>query len=83
MYLLSEFPFGNKKIQVGLMLREAMFLNGVLYSSEAWHGLTTTHIAQLGLVDHQLMRTILSAHSKTPTEFLYLETGALPVKYVR
>ena len=28
------------------------------------------------------MRTILSAHSKIPTEFLYLETGALPVKYV-
>ena len=35
--ILSEFPFGNKKIQVGLMLREAMFLNGVLHSSESWH----------------------------------------------
>ena len=80
--ILSEFPFGNKKIQVGLMLREAMFLNGVLHSSEAWHEITTTHVAQLELVDHQLMRTILSAHAKTPTEFLYLETGALPVKYV-
>ena len=80
--ILSEFPFGNKKIQVGLMLREAMFLNGVLHSSEAWHGLTSTQIAQIELVDHQLMRTILGAHSKTPTEFLYLETGALPVKYV-
>ena len=80
--ILSEFPFGNKKMQVGLMLREAMFLNGVLHSSEAWHGITATHIAQLELVDHQLMRTILSAQSKIPTEFLYLETGALPVKYV-
>ena len=28
------------------------------------------------------MRTILAAHSKTPIEFLYLETGALPAKYV-
>ena len=80
--ILSEFPFGNKKIQVGLMLREAMFLNGVLHSSEAWHGITAAHIAQLELVDHQLMRTILSAQSKIPIEFLYLETGALPVKYV-
>ena len=33
-------------------------------------------------VDHHLLRTILSAHAKTPTEFLYLETGALPVKSV-
>ena len=80
--ILTEFPFGNKKIQVGLMLREAMFLNGVLHSSEAWHGITTTQIAQIELVDHHLMRTILSAQAKTPTEFLYLETGALPVKSV-
>ena len=80
--ILSEFPFGNKKIQVGLMLREAMFLNGVLHSSEAWHGITESQIAQIETVDHQLLRTILSAHSKTPTEMLYLETGALPVKSV-
>ena len=64
------------------MLREAMFLNGVLYSSEAWHGITESQIAQIETVDHQLLRTILSAHSKTPTEMLYLETGALPVKSV-
>jgi 5-methylcytosine-specific restriction endonuclease McrA len=64
------------------MLREAMFLNGVLHSCEAWHGIGTTQIAQLERVDHHLIRTILEAHSKTPIEFLYLETGALPVKYV-
>ena len=80
--ILNEFPFGNKRIQVGLMLREAMFLNGVLHSCEAWHGIGTTQIAQLERVDHHLIRTILEAHSKTPIEFLYLETGALPVKYV-
>ena len=80
--ILSEFPFGNKKIQVGLMLREAMFLNGVLHSSESWHGITSTQIAQLETVDHHLMRTILSAHAKIPIEFLYLETGALPIKSV-
>ena len=28
------------------------------------------------------MRTILSAHAKTPIEFLYLETGAIPAKCV-
>ena len=80
--ILSEFPFGNKKIQVGLMLREAMFLNGVLHSSESWHGITSAQIEQIETVDHQLMKTILSAHCKTPTEFLYLETRALPIKSV-
>ena len=80
--IINEFPFGNKRIQVGLMLREAMFLNGVLYSSEAWHGVTEAHISQIELVDHQLLRKILNSHAKTPVEFLYLETGALPVRFV-
>ena len=80
--ILNEFPFGNKRIQVGLMLREAMFLNGVLHSCEAWHGVGAAQIAQIELVDHHLMRTILDSSSKIAIEFLYLETGALPVKYV-
>ena len=31
-------------------------------------------------VDHQVMKIICDGHSKTPTEFLYLETGATPLK---
>ena len=64
------------------MLREAMFLNGVLYSCEAWHGVTEAQVSQIELVDNQLLRKILCAHAKTPVEFLYLETGALPVRFV-
>ena len=80
--IINEFPFGKRKTQVGLMLREAMFINGILYNSEAWHGVNKSHIDQLSKVDHQLLRSVLSAHSKIPTEFLYLETGVLPVKFV-
>ena len=80
--IINEFPFGNKKIQVGLMLREAMFLNGVLHSSEVWSGATKAQITQIEVIDNHLLRKILSAHAKTPVEFLYLETGALPVRSV-
>ena len=80
--IINECPFGNKKVQVGLMLREAMFLNGVLHSSEVWHGATKAQIAQIEVIDNQLLRKILSAHAKTPVEYLYLETGALPVRSV-
>jgi hypothetical protein len=80
--IMNDFPFGKRKTQVGIILREAMFINGTLYNSEAWHGVTKSHTEQLSKVDHQLLRSILSAHSKIPTEFLYLETGVLPVKYV-
>ena len=69
------------KIQVGLILREAMFINGILYDSEAWQGVNKGYIAQLSKVDHQILRSVLSTHAKIPTEILYLETGVLPVKY--
>ena len=36
--ILSEIPLGKHKIEVALKLREAMLINGVLYNSEAWHG---------------------------------------------
>ena len=80
--LINEFPFGKRKTEVGLMLREAMFINGVLYNSEAWHGITKKHVEDLSIVDKNLMRFILSAHAKTPTEFLYLESGVKPVNFV-
>ena len=37
--LLSDMPFGHRRVQVGLMLRDAIFVNGVLLNSEAWHSI--------------------------------------------
>ena len=59
-----------------------MLLNGILFNSEAWHGVTNAHIEKLEKVDEALLREILQAHSKTPTEFLYLETGTLPLRWI-
>ena len=56
-----------------------MFLNGILFNSEAWYGVTKKQIKSLEVIDQQLLRGILKAHSKTPSEFLYLETSATPI----
>ena len=80
--ILSEIPLGKYRTQVGIQLREAMFINGVLFNSEVWPKLTGTEITSLENIDHQLLRTILKAHAKTPIEFLYLETGCFPLKYI-
>ena len=37
--LLTDMPFGKKGLQIGLMLRNAMFLNGVLFNSEVVKGI--------------------------------------------
>ena len=42
----------------------------------------TLAILVLESVDKSLLRGILKAHTKTPKEFLYLETGSIPLKWV-
>ena len=37
--LLTDMPFGKRRLQIGLMLRDAMFVNGVLCNSESWHAM--------------------------------------------
>ena len=80
--ILEEIPFGKHKTEVAMKLREAMLLNGILFNVEAWHGITSKQIKSLEIIDESLLRSILKAHSKTPKEFLYLETGALPLRWV-
>ena len=80
--ILSDVPLGIYRTEVGLQLRQAMFVNGVLYNSETWQGLNSTDITSLSIVDHKIMRVICNGHSKTPTEFYFLETGALPLENI-
>ena len=65
-----------------MKVREAMLLNGILFNIEAWHGVTLKQMKRLEISDESLLRSILKAHSKTPEEFLYLEIGALPIKWM-
>ena len=82
MALIKELPIGQLRTQIGLILRDAWFVNGTLYNSEAWHGMNTNTMKPLESVDQHLLRQLLGAHAKTPLEFLYLETGCIPLKYI-
>ena len=80
--ILNEVPLGKFKVEIGLLLRQAMLVNGVLYNSEVWHSLSPNDIIPLEKIDETLLRFILDAHPKAPLETLYLETGAIPIRYV-
>ena len=80
--ILKEVPLGKYKLEIGLKLRQAMLINGMLYNSEAWHNVTEEDILALQKVDEMLLRFLLNIQSKAPLEFLYLESGALPIKYI-
>ena len=47
-------------MDIGLKLRQAMLLNGVLFNSEAWHGVSLEDIKTLESVDEQLLRSLLN-----------------------
>ena len=80
--ILNDVPLGKYRMQVGLRLRKAMFVNGVLFNSEVWSKLSATDLTMLATVDHKLMHFICDSHAKTPTEFVYLETAELPLRYI-
>ena len=64
--ILDEIPLGKYRVEIGLKLRQAMFLNGVLYNSEAWHAVTNDDLKPLEKVDESLLRALLQKHPKAP-----------------
>ena len=69
-------------ISAAMKLKEVMLMNGILYNSEACHGVTKNHIKNLETIDEDMLRKFPKAHKKTPKEFLYLETGAIPIRWI-
>ena len=59
-----------------------MLLNGLLFNSEAWHDINDVEIKLLESVDERLLRSLVGGHAKTPLEFLYLEAGAIPIRFI-
>ena len=84
----QEYIFGPKRSNLKNRINGAgaytipRSVSYVVCNSEAWHGVTQANVASLEVVDQALLRAILNAHKGTPNEFLYLETGAMPIRWV-
>ena len=82
MSLLDSVSLGYYLFETAMILRESIFLNGIMCNSEAWYSLTKKQIKELEDVDKLLLRRILQAPVSTPGEALYLETGAIPISFI-
>ena len=77
--ITDDIPLGQWRIQAGIMLRQAMLVNGTLFNSECWQGKDVQKdISNLNKPDKALHQSLVSAHAKTPLEFLHLEFGTAP-----
>ena len=80
--ILRDIPLGSFRTQIGLVLRQAWFLNGCFFNSEVWSGYSHNDLSDLIVIDHQILRLITNCQSKVPVEMLYLETAQLPIEGV-
>ena len=80
--LVKEAPLGCWKLTSGFILRQAMLINGTLFNSEAWHGVTLSDVESLEKVDECLIRGLVKGHSKMPIPAIFLETGQAPLRFV-
>ena len=81
MGILSEVDMGVHKLEVGLMLRQAILISSMLYAAGAWSGVTDKQLARLEVVDSSLLRRLTGGHVKCPTEFLHLETKTWKLRH--
>ena len=82
MNMLGKLSFGQHYFKMGLLLRESMFLNGILTNVECWYGLTDSEIGQLEQLDLSLLRQILNTPFSVPSEGVYLELGCLDIRTI-
>ena len=80
--ILDNMCLGPYFFEVGVVLRNSLFLNGILTNLEASYGLTDAEIKELEQMDESLMRLILECPMSVPKEMLYLEVGITPIRFI-
>ena len=80
--ILTDIPLGHRRLEMGLELRQALWINGILHNSEVWQELNEEDKKELNKIDHYILKLITGSHSKAPVEQLYLETATLSVTQI-
>ena len=82
MGILGAVDMGCNRLEAGLLLRQSILINSLLYSAEAWSGVTEKQLARLESVDTALLTQLTGGHSKSALEFNHLETGTLKIRHI-
>ena len=80
--ILENISLGEHYIKIAFLLRESLFLNGILYSSEAWYGVKESEIIELENMDNMLLRNIFEVPKSAPIVSLYLESGCVRIRNI-
>ena len=73
---------GEHYMETVILLREALFINGILTNAEIWYALTSEELKALDDLDKTLLRKVLKVPFSTPSEAYYLELGILSIEAI-
>ena len=82
MSILDTISFGFQYFRIFKLLRDAMFINGILTNCDVWYGVKKMEFGELEELDRNLIRKALKWQGSTPKESLYLELGLLPIQQI-
>ena len=80
MSLCNEITLGVYTVETMLLLYKSLFLQVVLYNSQAWCNLTKQEISTLNTVQMKYLKRIFHAPPSTSNPITLLETGNIPIE---
>ena len=81
MSILKGISLGHFYFQIAFILRESLFINGILTNVETFSPLKQKDMKVFMKCDTELMKTLLNTNSFT-YELLYRDTGKLPIQFI-
>ena len=79
---LYTVSFGVFYFKIFHLLREAVFVNGIMTNSEIWYGLEDNSLKELEDLDRMMIRKVFQCPFSIPKEAGHLELGFLPLSSI-
>ena len=77
--MIHTISLGSYTVEIFLLLRNSLFINGMLTNAEVWFDLKKSELEQIDKTDRTLLQKVFQMSSTTPAVSLYLELGILPL----
>ena len=80
--MCNEVTMGLFFIESATILYQSVFLATLLHNCQAWRNLTISDLKKLEVTQLRYLKRVMRAPLSTPNAFVFLEFGALPVKFI-
>ncbi len=79
--MCNETTYGSHRIEVLLLLYKTVFIQTIIFNSQAWSHITEDDLKALRTVQLRCLKRILWTAQSTPNSHVFLELGVLPIEY--